>query len=72
MPSSSSKVTVLSSQDFTLIGATTRAGLLTSPLRERFGIQLRLNFYNPDDLKLIIIRPDKSNCINDWQNYAKK
>jgi len=41
---------------FTLVGATTRAGLLTSPLRERFGIQLRLNFYNPDDLKLIIIR----------------
>ena len=41
---------------FTLVGATTRAGLLTSPLRERFGIQLRLNFYSPDDLKLIIIR----------------
>ena len=41
---------------FTLVGATTRAGLLTSPLRERFGIQLRLNYYNPDDLKLIIIR----------------
>jgi len=41
---------------FTLVGATTRAGLLTSPLRERFGIQLRLNFYNPDDLKLIILR----------------
>ena len=39
---------------FTLVGATTRAGLLTSPLRERFGIQLRLNFYSPNDLKLII------------------
>ena len=41
---------------FTLVGATTRAGLLTSPLRERFGIQLRLNFYNPEELKLIILR----------------
>ena len=41
---------------FTLVGATTRAGLLTSPLRERFGIQLRLNFYNPEELKSIILR----------------
>jgi len=41
---------------FTLVGATTRAGLLTSPLRERFGIQLRLNFYNPEELKSIIMR----------------
>jgi len=41
---------------FTLVGATTRAGLLTSPLRERFGIQLRLNFYNPQELKSIILR----------------
>ena len=41
---------------FTLVGATTRAGLLTSPLRERFGIQFRLNFYNPEELKTIILR----------------
>jgi Holliday junction DNA helicase RuvB len=41
---------------FTLVGATTRAGLLTSPLRERFGIQFRLNFYDPAELKTIILR----------------
>lgn len=39
---------------FTLIGATTRTGLLTTPLRDRFGIPLRLNFYEPEDLKIII------------------
>src|SRR5690606_35429914 len=33
---------------FTLIGATTRSGLITTPLRERFGIPLRMNFYEPD------------------------
>ena len=41
---------------FTLIGATTRAGLLTSPLRDRFGIVQRLTFYNIDDLCRIVIR----------------
>ncbi len=41
---------------FTLIGATTRAGLLTSPLRDRFGIISRLDFYSPDELKIIIKR----------------
>jgi len=41
---------------FTLVGATTRAGLLSSPLRERFGIQFRLNFYDVEDLKTIILR----------------
>jgi holliday junction DNA helicase RuvB len=41
---------------FTLIGATTRAGLLTSPLRDRFGIVARLEFYQPSDLKQIILR----------------
>ena len=41
---------------FTLVGATTRSGLLSSPLRERFGIQFRLNFYEPEDLKSIILR----------------
>jgi Holliday junction DNA helicase RuvB len=41
---------------FTLVGATTRAGLLTSPLRDRFGIVQRLEFYGPDDLALIIRR----------------
>ena len=41
---------------FTLIGATTRAGLLTSPLRDRFGIVQRLEFYNVDDLTHIVQR----------------
>ncbi|MCX7123157.1 MAG: Holliday junction branch migration DNA helicase RuvB [Gammaproteobacteria bacterium] len=43
-------------QPFTLIGATTRAGLLTSPLRDRFGIVLRLEFYSIPDLQKIITR----------------
>ncbi|HVH33642.1 Holliday junction branch migration DNA helicase RuvB [Tahibacter sp. UC22_41] len=41
---------------FTLIGATTRAGLLTSPLRDRFGIVQRLEFYTPDELAAIVRR----------------
>lgn len=41
---------------FTLIGATTRAGLLTSPLRDRFGIVQRLEFYEPQDLAKIVTR----------------
>jgi len=41
---------------FTLIGATTRSGLITTPLRERFGIPLRLNFYSPADLESIVRR----------------
>jgi len=41
---------------FTLIGATTRTGLLTSPLRDRFGVVNRLSFYTPDELKLIVKR----------------
>ena len=41
---------------FTLVAATTRSGLITTPLRERFGIPLRLNFYEPDELRQIILR----------------
>ena len=41
---------------FTLVGATTRTGLLSNPLRDRFGIDLRLSFYSPDDLAQIISR----------------
>src|SRR4051812_22527008 len=41
---------------FTLIGATTRAGLLTTPLRDRFGIQHRLDLYSPDELAAIVAR----------------
>jgi len=44
---------------FTLIGATTRAGLLTSPLRDRFGVMLNLDLYDMDSLKKIIIRSAK-------------
>ncbi|MBP3543667.1 MAG: Holliday junction branch migration DNA helicase RuvB [Lachnospiraceae bacterium] len=41
---------------FTLVGATTRAGLLTAPLRDRFGVVHRLEFYTPQELKTIIMR----------------
>jgi Holliday junction DNA helicase RuvB len=41
---------------FTLIGATTRAGLITNPLRDRFGIPVRLNFYSEAELELIVNR----------------
>jgi Holliday junction DNA helicase RuvB len=41
---------------FTLVGATTRAGLLATPLRDRFGIPLRLVFYTPAELELIVTR----------------
>ena len=44
---------------FTLIGATTRTGLITSPLRDRFGVVFRLEFYNPEDLKDIVKRSAK-------------
>lgn len=44
---------------FTLVAATTRAGLLTTPLRDRFGIPIRLNFYEINELQLIITRAAK-------------
>lgn len=44
---------------FTLVGATTRTGLLSNPLRDRFGIDLRLTFYSPSDLAEIITRSAK-------------
>ena len=44
---------------FTLVGATTRAGLLTPPLRDRFGVILRVEFYEPEDLKKIVTRSAK-------------
>ncbi len=43
-------------QPFTLVGATTRAGMLTNPLRDRFGIVARLEFYSPDELARIVAR----------------
>ena len=52
----SARSTRLDLTSFTMIGATTRAGLLTSPLRDRFGISQRLEFYNTDELTKIVIR----------------
>jgi Holliday junction DNA helicase RuvB len=46
-------------QPFTLVGATTRAGMLTNPLRDRFGIVARLEFYTPDELARIVRRSAK-------------
>ncbi|MEO8123529.1 MAG: Holliday junction branch migration DNA helicase RuvB, partial [Burkholderiales bacterium] len=43
-------------QPFTLVGATTRAGMLTNPLRDRFGIVARLEFYSPEELARIVTR----------------
>jgi holliday junction DNA helicase RuvB len=50
------KVVTLPLPPFTLIGATTRAGLLTTPLRDRFGIQHRLDHYDPAELARIVVR----------------
>src|SRR5436190_8836004 len=41
---------------FTLVGATTRSGLISSPLRDRFGIPVRLIFYSPEELKAVLLR----------------
>ena len=49
---------------FTLVGATTRSGLLTSPLRDRFGIVQRLDFYAIEDLATIVLRSAKLMSIN--------
>ncbi len=49
---------------FTLVGATTRSGLLTTPLRDRFGIQIRMQFYNPAELKEIIMRLARKMGLN--------
>ena len=46
----------LNIEPFTLIGATTRAGMITAPLRDRFGVVLRLDFYTPDELCTIVKR----------------
>ena len=49
----------LNLEGFTLVGATTRAGLLTSPIRDRFGVILRLDYYSPEDLFIIVNRSAK-------------
>ena len=52
----SARTIKLSLPRFTLVGATTRAGLLTSPLRDRFGVVMRLDFYSQDELQEILRR----------------
>lgn len=52
----SARTVQLAIDPFTLVGATTRMGSLTSPLRDRFGVVLRLDFYTPDDLYEIVLR----------------
>ncbi len=52
----SARTHTLAVKPFTFVGATTRAGLLSSPLRSRFGIVLRLEFYTPEDLRIIVER----------------
>lgn len=57
---------------FTLVGATTRLGLLSNPLRDRFGIPLRLNFYTHDELKLVLIRASKLLEVNLTEGAAEE
>ncbi|MDD5153107.1 MAG: Holliday junction branch migration DNA helicase RuvB [Desulfovibrionales bacterium] len=52
----SARIIKLELPRFTLVGATTRAGLLTPPLRDRFGVVLRVDFYTPEELEIIITR----------------
>jgi Holliday junction DNA helicase RuvB len=52
----SARTHVIDVKPFTFVGATTRAGLLSSPLRSRFGIVLRLEFYSHEDLRIIVER----------------
>ncbi len=52
----SARTMKISLPPFTLVGATTRAGLLTPPLRERFGVILRVEFYDPEELQEIVLR----------------
>jgi Holliday junction DNA helicase RuvB len=53
------RVVTLDLPAFTLVGATTRSGLLTTPLRDRFGLQHRLEHYGPDDLARIVVRSSR-------------
>ena len=57
---------------FTLVGATTRAGLLTAPLRDRFGVMHRLEFYTPKELEAIILRSAKVLQVEIDENGAKE
>lgn len=55
---------------YTLVGATTRAGMLTSPLRDRFGIKFRLDYYNAEILKVIVKRSSSILNINIDENAS--
>jgi Holliday junction DNA helicase RuvB len=57
---------------FTLVGATTRAGLLATPLRDRFGIPVRLNFYTPEELLSIVERGARVLGFDLTQDGAKE
>lgn len=60
---------------FTLVGATTRSGLITTPLRDRFGIPLRMNFYEVDELEEIVTRGARimdMNMTSDGANEVAK
>jgi Holliday junction DNA helicase RuvB len=55
---------------FTLVGATTRSGLISSPLRDRFGIPVRLIFYSPDELQAVLLRGARALQISLTQEGA--
>src|SRR5258705_1687443 len=57
---------------FTLVGATTRSGLITTPLRDRFGIPIRLNFYTPEELLSIVVRGAKVLGFNLTEDGARE
>lgn len=57
---------------FTLVGATTRAGLITTPLRERFGIPLHMNFYTEDELTFIVARNGRLLDMNLAEDGARE
>lgn len=59
-------------QKFTLVGATTRTGLLSTPLRDRFGIPLRLEFYTPHELEAIVMRGARLLELNLTDDGAKE
>jgi Holliday junction DNA helicase RuvB len=59
-------------QPFTLVGATTRAGLLATPLRDRFGIPLRLVFYTPEELTVIVARAAEKLGVNITPDGARE
>ena len=62
----------LSLEPFTLVGATTRAGLLTSPMRDRFGVVSRLDYYNTDNLTRIVKRSAKIMDVEINEDGAKE